>query len=133
MIYDFVPEQDLNGYARPWPAGGGANQWDEVWEVGALNSNNGANYDQDKTRIRSKNYIPITDTNDYYVCSPATLTTICYYNSSKTFISSASSVFGNSYITPPENYAFMRFELWHRVQARYCYQLSQHCDHLFSL
>lgn len=30
MIYDFVPEQDFNGYAKPWPGGAGANKIEPV-------------------------------------------------------------------------------------------------------
>lgn len=43
----------------------GANQWDEVWETGKLNTTTGADYSSDNG-LRSVNYIPVKSNTTYY-------------------------------------------------------------------
>lgn len=59
----FKPKQDLHGYDKPWPAGGGNNIWDEEWEAGWINSD-GENTNP-TSMWRSKNYIPVTPETTY--------------------------------------------------------------------
>ena len=75
----FKPKQDLHGYSKPWPAGGGNNIWDEEWEVGRFNTTTGENIET-TNQIRSKNYIPTTPGNTYYVVAGAStyIWVICY-------------------------------------------------------
>lgn len=61
----FKPKQDLHGYSKPWPGGGGNNIWDEEWEIGGLDISTGQP-NEDTNRIRSKNYIPISPNTTYY-------------------------------------------------------------------
>ena len=61
----FQPKQDLHGYGKPWPAGGGNNIWDEEWEIGSLDTTTGETITANN-RIRSKNYIPISPETTYY-------------------------------------------------------------------
>ena len=100
------PVQDLHGYDAPWPAGGGANQWDEEWEVGSISGITGQN-DPNSTTIRSKNYIPVLAETSYrYVNGNGTNAGGRYYDADKNFIGyeTLSSVF-----TTPANCAYMRF------------------------
>ena len=59
------PVQDLHGQDAPYPAGGGANQWDEQWELGVWDSNGVKS--SSETSIRSVGYIPVTPGASYYV------------------------------------------------------------------
>lgn len=88
------PVQDLHGYDAPWPAGGGANQWDEEWELGALDTTSGAKNNSSLT-IRTKNYISVTPGETYYFVAPIKSQTAAYngawvlfYDSNKSVISS---------------------------------------------
>lgn len=65
----FGPKQDLHGQEYPYPAGGGANKWDEVWELGVINNQTGEN-ETSSTFIRTKNYIPVIPGETYY-CYPS--------------------------------------------------------------
>ena len=65
VIATIEPVQNLNGYSSPWPAGGGVNKWDEEWESGIWNTQ-GVKEAQVNC-IRSKNYIPVTSENTYYI------------------------------------------------------------------
>ena len=65
------PVQDLNGYANPWPAGGGANKWDEEWEAGRYNYITGVKEYAPGT-IRSTNKIPVTANTQYFMYNGST-------------------------------------------------------------
>ena len=112
------PVQSLNGYDPPWVGGGHYNKWDEEWEVGGLNSANGANWNT-TDRIRSKNYIPVIGGNTYYFKYPSAgiATDICYYDSSKTFISSTVAI--NQTITIPSGASYMRFASYAQYGTTY--------------
>lgn len=63
----------------------GFNQWDEEWELGVLNTNTGLNSDYART-IRTKNFIPIIQGQDYYVSNPYNVLYIFCYDSSKNYL-----------------------------------------------
>lgn len=46
------------------------NIWDEQWEVGGINSVSGANDNSVSNRIRSKNFIPVSQSTAYYITCP---------------------------------------------------------------
>lgn len=84
------------------------NIWDEEWELGDLNSNNGADY-PDNNRIRSKNKNPIVGDIAYYLkCSANAL--FCFYDENENFVR-GTSVSANSSFTPPADARYFRFSL----------------------
>lgn len=100
------PVQDLHGYSKPWPAGGGSNLWNEVWELGAINITNGQNVDNNNF-IRSKNYISVEPSTTYYKCSPQNILQL-YYAIDNSYIGYGS--WGkDSTFTTPDNCYFVRF------------------------
>lgn len=83
------------------------NQWDEKWEVGALNNIgqkvSGAN------RTRTKNYIPCIPGRNYYFKGPDGISIyVCYYDANKHFVSASTNSFNAVYETPLNCY-FMMF------------------------
>lgn len=69
LVANIEPVQDLHGYDNPWPAGGGANQWDEQWESGQYYGNIQTGVvakSPDNTRIRNKNNIVLQPNTAYY-------------------------------------------------------------------
>lgn len=102
----------------------GVNVWDEEWEVGGLNSNNGANYNNAQDRIRSKNHIPVKGGTQYFLKSTAPFTTICFYDSAKAFISSRGTTAADTTLTMPTNAAFMRFEASSAYGTSYKHDIS---------
>lgn len=106
----FSPIQDLHGYDSPWPAGGGANKWDEDWEVGGISSSNGQNVSQNN--IRSKGYIPVSAGAEYYVFVTTDTNKkayIFYYDSNKGYVGS-SGAYVRGVLTIPSGTAFIRFQ-----------------------
>lgn len=69
VIVDINPQQDLNGYDKPWPPGGGKNLFDGVLEQGTFTSD-GLNSSALLTRVRSKNYILVTPGATYTITKP---------------------------------------------------------------
>lgn len=65
LIVDINPVQDLHGYDSPWPAGGGANKWDEEWELGIYSTESYAKVDN-ANRIRCKTPIKVSPSTAYY-------------------------------------------------------------------
>ena len=55
----------------------GFNAWDEEWESGYININNGENI-SNSDRIRCKNYIPYLKNNQYRITSPYGIYIYCY-------------------------------------------------------
>ena len=103
---DIEPVQDLHGYDSPWPGGGGANQWDEQWEVGGLTSGGNKNYNL-TGRIVSKNYIPVLPSTQYYFVSSNGFNRImAFYDASKTFLTTQ---YGNGLFTTPQDAAYALF------------------------
>ena len=111
LVAEIEPIQDLNGQSSPYPAGGGANKWDEEWEVGGLAWATGQNASNAK-RIRSKNYIPVTPENTYYFKTMSGASgnlNIFYYDASKGFISYKDASVGNTTLTIPSGVYYIRF------------------------
>ena len=110
------PSQDLHGYDAPWPAGGGVNKWDGIWENGEINASDGQNSNTNTT-WRSKNYIPISDSNTYVFVaqnvSKNKQVRARFYASDKSYIgyvsASGINVTLNSPFTPPIGAAYVRF------------------------
>ena len=90
----------------------GFNQWDEQWELGSINGSTGEPFAQNTT-IRCKNFIPVKpDTSYYYYCGVSGLQfRICYYDKTKTFISSLSATNINSAYTTPSNCCYVKFAM----------------------
>ena len=89
----------------------GFNQWDEVWEIGYLDPATGLNY-ATTTNIRSKNYIPVFPSTQYYFRTDGTYTmVICFYDANKRFISSLNETPSNRVKETPSNTAYIRFAL----------------------
>lgn len=78
-----LPVQNLNGYDNPWPAGGGANKWDEQWEVGSINQETGANATASNV-IRAKNICPCLSSAEYYLGT--NVSAIYWYASDDSYI-----------------------------------------------
>ena len=105
------PVQDLHGYENPWPAGGGANKWDEEWEPGGINNGTPVT---SQNQIRSKNFNPILPDTSYYATCGKTdggsqnryYLLIAYYDASKQWISNAA--INNLTFTTPANAAYFK-------------------------
>ena len=87
----------------------GFNQWDEVWELGAINSS-GQNYNS-TSNVRSKNYIHILPNTLYYYKKGNGATTVqtFYYDADKNFISGGGMSWSYGVKTTPANAYYMRF------------------------
>ena len=91
----------------------GFNAWDEEWEVGGINSTDGANISQ-ATTIRSKNYIRVIAGATYYnYCSTSGVGSwdfLFYYDANKNYIGNSGGYKANTTITIPDNAHYMRFQ-----------------------
>ena len=101
-------EPNLSGVSSVNVVVNGVNQWDEQWELGTINDS-GVNA-TDNNKIRSKNYIPIKPSTDYFiVCPSSSKNGKCFfYDKDKTFISSA-WFYGNAVTSSPSNAYYIRF------------------------
>lgn len=89
----------------------GRNVWDEEWELGTLNDNNGNNQNADD-KIRSKNLIKVIPNETYYFYLPSALSRLIYYDKDKQFISAElSSVVNGATKTMPSNCCYIRFSI----------------------
>jgi hypothetical protein len=85
----------------------GANQWDEVWEVGNLSTTTGEEV-PDNGNIRSKDFIPVLPNTEYYFKAPSiNPLRVWWYDANKNPISY--SVKNNTTGISPANAAFVRF------------------------
>lgn len=91
---------------NPHNNGSSINQWDELWELGSFNAS--GQPIASTTLIRSKNYVRISSSTDYYVKSPVDCV-IYYYDAQKTFISSMSR--SDTTITTPAQAKWLRFRM----------------------
>lgn len=86
------------------------NVWDEEWESGDFD--NTGEPSVNANRIRSKNFIPVTEGATYYAKTPTDCYMVLYYyDASKGFLSIKSS-FTNSTFTTPSDCAFIKFFIW---------------------
>ena len=87
----------------------GFNQWDEEWELGAINASNGINI-SDSTRIRTKNYIPVFSDTDYFFCIKnysGQVGTIVFYDANKNYVKTDYTP-ANAVLKTPKGARFMR-------------------------
>ena len=98
------PIQDLHGEDKPYPAGGGTQKFNGVWEDGYINASTGAvvlNYG-----YKTTDFIKVLPNTQYYCIATIIASdtpNICYYDNNKNKIlyeSSVSSVFNNAFTTP---------------------------------
>lgn len=140
ILYDFVTDTAA-GYAKTVPAGckyasiesigghtevvdsesvsadvqsvkeQGFNWWDETWEIGALNVENG-NTVSDTGCFRSKDFIPVLPSTNYYFCVKTETTgqtiRVVYYDKNKAYINAPGSD-TNAIKQTPENCYFVKF------------------------
>lgn len=140
ISYDFISD-DAAGYAKTVPAGckyasiesiggqtevvggesvsanvesvkeQGFNWWDETWEIGALNVENG-NTVSDTGCFRSKDFIPVLPSTNYYFCVKTETTgqaiRVVYYDKNKAYINSPGSD-TNAIKKTPENCFYVKF------------------------
>ena len=67
LLVDLPAVQDLNGYANPWPSGGGDQKFDiesHPIEQGSIGSSSGNNMSS-QTRVRSNGYMPVSSSTQY--------------------------------------------------------------------
>lgn len=83
----------------------GYNIWDEVWENGTINSTTGED-EPNANYIRSKNYIPIQPSTNYYYKTSAALRLI-YYGKGFEFVGIANA--NNGVVESPANAYYVRF------------------------
>lgn len=89
---------------------GGANIWDEIWENGYMDKENGENVNA-STQIRSVNYISVKPSTTYTItCSSIDARVLLFYDSSKNFIESKTTdwVKKSTFITP-NTCSYLRF------------------------
>ena len=86
----------------------GIQQWDEEWEVGTIQNSNGQNA-SDQTRIRSKNYIPVTPSTTYYMVCSVHDGRGLFYDANKNYLGNNSSMFVLGTFTTPSNCYYIRF------------------------
>ena len=92
----------------------GVNQWDEEWELGSLNVSTGTDK-TDASKIRSKNYIPVSDSKHYYMKCTNNVYACCY-DKNKNYlvelakrVSNNASEIHNTEFYVPANTCYIRF------------------------
>lgn len=118
---ELEPIQDLHGYDKPWPAGGGVNQWNEETADGYIDSGTG-NMVSSANHICSKNFIPCLPNTNYYLVCPNASMSFDFYDTNKTFISTT-YIGKNTIFTTPSNCYYMKF--WNS-KANYGSQTYNH-------
>lgn len=132
-----------SGSGDPYPAGGGANKWDEEWENGTFNTTTGANINTSSAnrQIRAKNLIPVTASSTYYFVFPLNIAGqglwVIFYDSSENVIPysdlpSGYTHDGNSLlvqlttrtITMPSNCSYIRFYVTNAYGATYNHDIA---------
>ena len=99
----------------------GSQLWDEEWELGGINATTGQN-SVSTTVIRSKNYIPVQPSTDYYYYNGTDAMWVFAYDKNKNFLGyatgSSSSVSNTSKPTPSECY-YIRFQCRNQYGTTY--------------
>lgn len=88
----------------------GINQWDEEWELGTINVNNGSEV-EDNTRIRNKGFISILPNITYHFTVPVNDGRIVFYDRNKNYLTQlpGSTIFTNKEFTAPAGAYYVRF------------------------
>lgn len=103
---------DANGISGLNIISCGANIWDELTEIGSLNTTNGGKVPA-TDRLRSVNYISCKGGASYYTNVPYnSRLTICWYDINKNFISSIVKYSVTSPIIAPNNAFFFMFYIY---------------------
>ena len=109
LTVDIDPIQNLHGYDNPWPAGAGANIWDEEWEQGTLNYVNGE-LTYSETNIRSKNFIPVTPSTSYFPKKPSDINiVVCGYDEDFHFTHNSRYSAANTAFTVDADTKYIKF------------------------
>ena len=87
----------------------GFNQWDEEWEVGAIDGSTGTTYSAND-RIRTKNYIAVKPSTIYFIKAPTALN-YAWYDHNKNYISGDNSASANYNRTSPSTAAFLKISI----------------------
>ena len=115
-----APNQNLHGYANPWPGGGGKNL--AYLEQGSINTLNGVEI-LSTTRVRTQ-YIPVIEGQKYIASSQNNLWSVrngCTYDASKNFIeANIYPSISTGEITIPTGVAFLRLVYSHVDTAEEC-------------
>lgn len=85
----------------------GFNAWDEEWEVGKININDGSNINT-TTEIRSKNYSKVLPSTEYYIETPNTIwIAFLEYDADKNYLRNRGGLYGK--ITTSPDCHYLRF------------------------
>ena len=87
----------------------GINIWDEEWERGTIGLTTGAKVDDD-TKIRSKNYVPISPNTAYYYKFPGNWRMI-YFDADKNVVERGNTYSPNIILTSPATAHYLLFAL----------------------
>ena len=87
----------------------GINIWDEEWERGTIGLTTGAKVD-DNTKIRSKNYVPISPNTAYYYKFPGNWRMV-YFDSDKNVVEQGNTYSPNIILTSPATAHYLLFAL----------------------
>ena len=98
----------ISGWAAVDGWQSGVNVWDEEWELGSYD-NSGAPV-PNNTIIRTKNFIGVKPSKEYWIQSPIN-GVLYWYDASKTFISLESFNSNGQLKTAPANAVYLRFRL----------------------
>lgn len=96
----------------------GFNQWDEEWELGAIDLTTGANTNSSSS-IRSKNYIPVTSSTVYSVTLPTGTMAVASYDADKNFVANLGGYTNKRTFTTPANCAYIRFYVYNGYGTTY--------------
>lgn len=131
--YDYNPGEILSNKTEEVKVVG-FNQWDEEWEMGEINADDGENR-VSNTAWRTKNYIPILPNTQYYiegaVLGSASSARARFYDAEKNYLGTAPSgdtaVNFNTVFTSPSNAYYMRLAPTNSIiapGAKLCINLS---------
>ena len=87
----------------------GINIWDEEWERGTIGLTTGAKVD-DNTKIRSKNYVPISPNTAYYYKFPGNWRMV-YFDADKNVVERGNTYSPNIILTSPATAHYLLFAL----------------------
>lgn len=104
----------------------GVNIWDEEWEVGYIRVADGTDT-PGTNNIRSKNYIPVIPSAEYYLhtgLSTAIYCPLIFYDENKNFVSAVVRQVWNRTIIIPSNAYFVRFYMGSTYGTTYNHDIS---------